>query len=963
MRTRTNRGFTALFAVLGFLLAPLSANGADEPESPGNIIDEPKMHPAIPLLDEAGNHVLESGKPYSPRTSCGTSGCHDYEAITHSFHIQQGLDEARDDWGAKRGQPQLSSPGYFGGYNCMGGSTPQNLALLKNTGAEDFADYGAPGIAMRCVNCHAGGGWMEKDRNGRRYDEVDPGTISPFDGDYYNRGTDENNASASMDTVARWDWKKSGVIENDCMMCHADYTALKTFDELLDTGSDAYTTRRSNYRSLRGTQLVREGHFRYAATALLEFVNLKHDEGVQDDMALVSFEREIVAGGGHGGGDSIKLKLDEQGQPKFQWNAAAFDENGKIGIPMLGFPGNDNCMQCHSTSNSRRGFYGFGEGAEAVYTDEETGVLEEDYQDDVHKGKTWTADNGEERSIENCNSCHSREYFRKPFENVDLDQDHNFLKGNSDMDVRNDLDYAPNARSCEDCHMEGENPVVPSGHDDLLTGHIERWKHAGDMTGYPADTLERITKTHFDIVSCQACHITGKKGRRGRPIQIMYRYREAANGERTIVPYNPRLRYQWRDRNNNRVLSRHELNSVYELREDADGENYGMIVDPVTGKDLGRVSGRMSHGSYRFNAPDSYEGYVGLKQAYDQLMVKNGLSDPDVAMFWISSNDYIISHNTRPAVASVQCEDCHHRKQDDSFSSLVSTDGLFGEENIKEVSELPDKRLVDEGIVVLGMPYMKVDDSGKITMNVADILTESKIDPSMTILKSASATIATGSPVRLAVDAAISKAGYSDPAQVAGRFGGSELFLYRPNYGDAMLRQVALLSDTTPQVELVFPNYQMQVAIAARAVTDSAAGAGFGGLASPAFGLEASDKGGRPVSSFAATPLILKLPYDGSSTDPDKVRVITSSDGSGWSAIDKAKIVHVQPRSIDGNGYVAFQTDHFSYFAVADKDVQVLGDSSAASDSGGGADYGLPLLASLLLGGALLRRKVTAWRK
>ncbi len=45
-----------------------------------NAMDLPVLHPAIPLLDEAGNHVLDSGKPYSPRLrrdgalSCGS--CH-----------------------------------------------------------------------------------------------------------------------------------------------------------------------------------------------------------------------------------------------------------------------------------------------------------------------------------------------------------------------------------------------------------------------------------------------------------------------------------------------------------------------------------------------------------------------------------------------------------------------------------------------------------------------------------------------------------------------------------------------------------------------------------------------------------------------------------------------------------------------------------------------------------------------
>ncbi|GAW85420.1 hypothetical protein bplSymb_SCF00702P004 [Bathymodiolus platifrons methanotrophic gill symbiont] len=176
------------------------------------------------------------------------------------------------------------------------------------------------------------------------------------------------------------------------------------------------------------------------------------------------------------------------GMPIFKWDTEAFDENGRTTIPMLRFPANDNCMACHRTSNSRRGFYGFGEAASATLEGDgenpEDGTLVDDYQDDVHKGKTYTDDNGETRDIENCNSCHSKQYFKSPLMNVDLDANHDFPKGNSDMDVRNDLDYAPNAKSCEECHMEAKNAVVPSGHDNLLEAHRELWKGNGDMAGY-----------------------------------------------------------------------------------------------------------------------------------------------------------------------------------------------------------------------------------------------------------------------------------------------------------------------------------------------------------------------------------------------------------------------------------------------------------------------------------------------
>ncbi len=122
----------AMACLMGLFHAPLQA-------AP-NAMDQAVLHPAIPLLDEAGDHVLDSGEPYSPRMSCGNAGCHDYESITHAYHFEMGRDEASDDFGAQRGLPQLVSPGYFGGYACMGGSNPDVLAKKVNASADDFAE-------------------------------------------------------------------------------------------------------------------------------------------------------------------------------------------------------------------------------------------------------------------------------------------------------------------------------------------------------------------------------------------------------------------------------------------------------------------------------------------------------------------------------------------------------------------------------------------------------------------------------------------------------------------------------------------------------------------------------------------------------------------------------------------------------------------------------------------------------
>ena len=709
-----------------------------------NEVDEPRAHPAIPLLDEDGNHVLDSNKPYSSKQSCG--GCHDYDKITHAYHFEQGRDEANDNYGKNHGGlPHLVSPGYFGGYNCMGSDAPDALAKKANSKAADFSDYGAAGYVQRCANCHSGGGWMEKDRDGVRYDKKDMSSVPAFDGDYYNRGTDENNQSTDKTIVSKWNWHKSGVVENDCLLCHVDFNKnLKSMDSRLgDIGHRSVKqSPRDLVRELRGDGLIKEGHFRYGGTGLLEFLNINMTDDETKDMTLLSFKRgttETV-----NGKEYLEVKnlvLDTNGNPQIQWNAAAFDDKKKVVLPMIRYPGNESCMLCHSTSNSRRGFYGFDDNTDLEY--EEGGELVEDYKDDVHKGLTFTEDNGETREIKNCNSCHSKNYFNPAYANVDIDADHNFPKGNSDMDVHNDLDYEKNpatgrtyVKTCSYCHDEAANPAIPSGHDSMLSAHREKWRASGDMNGYGKNELDAITQKHLDVVTCEACHITNKAAR-GKPFDPMYRYAKSADGKLRIRPYKPKPRSYWQNKSDKYIFSKTERNSVFELKEDEKGKKYGVIVDPVSKAVLAKVSARMSHGSWRFGNPEDYDGYVALKKAYDSLLKSKGVTNPDAVMVISEINQYVLSHGTKPSTQSLQCEQCHNKKQDGSFSSLISPKGLLGAEgNIFEVGSVPDKRLIDDGIVILDYPYMKAKSDGTIVENVDDILYYTGQNPSLSRLQS-----------------------------------------------------------------------------------------------------------------------------------------------------------------------------------------------------------------------------------
>ena len=910
-------------------------------------------HPEIAIFDEQGENVLDSGKPYSPKKTCGT--CHDYDSITHAYHFEVGRDEANDEFGALRGMDQLTSPGYFGGYNCMGGNSSTWLAKKENQSESDFADYGAPGMVAGCAGCHSGGGWMEKDRNGNRYDEVDPSKVKLLDGDYFNRGTDTNNQKISSSEIHQWDWKKSGVVENDCFMCHTDFGQLQDYN-----ADQPYGSRKplSLYTSgLRRSALMNMGFYRYASTAVLQYIDLDGSEEGVAEKPLVDFNWDTETG---------ELALDSTGQPLLTWNRDVFNESGKVVIPMLRFPGNDNCMMCHRTSNSRRGFYGFGESAEAVF--DEDGILEEDYQDDVHKGKTWVADNGEERQIENCNSCHSRAYFRPVGSNTDLDADHNFLKGNSDMDVRNDLDNGPNATTCSYCHDEAKNPVIPSGQADMLSAHRELWKNNGDMKGYLASNLDKVTQTHLDVVSCQACHITNKKSR-GVPIKTLYRYRNDSDNKLRITPYNAKPRYVWQDETSGHVLSRTERNSVFEQIDPQDCSKGGRIVDPVTKQEVATVTARVSHGSCRYGDPQSYDEYVGLKKAYDGLLSSAGYKESNTVLIWGEMNNYVISHNTRPSPQALQCGECHNQKDEGVFSALISEEGVLGSTNSKVVMELPDRRLVDEGIIQMAQPYMKMqeqtqeDGSTKyvISQNVRDILGHTKFDGSMTVLGADRAIVAAGEMKKASLSEAVDGTNIETTHQstLASRLKSDKVFYYRANYGEPRVREIAVMLQANDQSERVYPSYRVKALYNENGL-EKAKQSGLKNFASDVLALTFLNSNSQVVDTPANEPMVVRLPYLQQNTDKERISIGYSANGESWNELSAAEIIAVEPKTENSNGYVLAEVDRLGHFVVMDQALSARSSTdsgtaqpSSSGKSGGAIIYLLPLL----LGVSLLRRK------
>lgn len=171
--------------------------------------------PPYPLRGQCGRVIdpvwgVNVNEPYSPRQTCGMSGCHDYDKLVQGYHFTQGKGEMMPERMAARYR-WVTSPGNYGG--TWGSPAPlyRQLAAKTNASARVIDMTSFEFVTASCGACHPGGGPLEFDRDGQRYDlrEADPasgftpGGDNRLDGDYYK---------------ARW--SESGVIEADCLLCH-----------------------------------------------------------------------------------------------------------------------------------------------------------------------------------------------------------------------------------------------------------------------------------------------------------------------------------------------------------------------------------------------------------------------------------------------------------------------------------------------------------------------------------------------------------------------------------------------------------------------------------------------------------------------------------------------------------------------------------------------------------------------
>ena len=145
-------------------------------------------------------------------------------------------------------------------------------------------------FVVQCGSCHPGGGPLEFDRGGHRYDSVmaDPnsgmvsGGENSLDGDYYK---------------AMWD--KSGVLEADCFLCHMP-----------------------EYNFSARNQQINKLNFRWAATA-------------GSGLAIVT--------------GSVK----EEKTVKVSYDKSRFDEDGRLSPHIVREPRTQTCLNCHAKPDGK----------------------------------------------------------------------------------------------------------------------------------------------------------------------------------------------------------------------------------------------------------------------------------------------------------------------------------------------------------------------------------------------------------------------------------------------------------------------------------------------------------------------------------------------------------------------------------------------------------------------------------
>ena len=494
------------------------------------------------LRDGQGVPIVPgSNTPYSPKQTCGIVGCHidmvrsfgmtsgniyesdvasatkdqgpgtsPYEdpyprhGVSAGYHFQTGRNVPWGDTQRNyyRDLAFTGSPGMFGG-SCP--SYSRRLASLTETDPAKFDMSSYDFSRAACAGCHAGGGPLEYDREGYRYDGV-TGLFqaglngNPEWGDYYTYDISAGSLVNKTDAAI-----SGGSAEVDCFICH------------LYTSTLRYSLAERNFA------LTEAGAPGLAASLGLV--------GAPSTTGYLSITRKA--------GDGVNPDISTAG---WSW------QNVRVDHAVITSPAKENCALCHYAD---KGFVSPGPaGAPLGFTSSQKIVPAGTVADgDLTAGGANTADwkrsvprsgsafrGGSINDPRNpdlhmdtaqmtCSTCHyllgtSRDYFTDcqychyqywgypeppvvtpvtPTQYPALTDgsgvtiqpglgilriDHQFAKGDSDL---KNMDQLDNTATCASCHIDRTHP------------------NAGSAPGIGVHN--GIPRLHFDKISCKVCHI------------------------------------------------------------------------------------------------------------------------------------------------------------------------------------------------------------------------------------------------------------------------------------------------------------------------------------------------------------------------------------------------------------------------------------------------------------------------
>jgi hypothetical protein len=589
--------------------ATAQAPPRQDPSSAGT----PKMtHPSIVLKDETGQSVLKTGKPISTRQTCG-GNCHDYDFITNSFHFQQGKNEVdRALLASHHIAPFNFSPGMFGKFSII----PNRQLTHPGITDPSDADMSQPEWLTKCGGCHTGGGISEFDLHGHRFLTPEAKPSGPLDPSYTIRDRDTGQ-------VVAWDWKKSGIAEADCFLCHVPKAS----------------------RGARKREMS-EGNFRWANNATLSPTGI--------------------------------VTRRENGT--FTYDRAAFNPDGTVKPEVLDLsdPTLENCSQCHGFTarnattiqpiqyadimrgTEKSGWIYNGAKISDTVSPIVMGKAKMNHPWDIHAAKgiicidCHFSVNNPGRMIHEDGTKNLRYkpqgedlavYLKRP--------DHNFARGNIPPETVN-MTRHNTMRACGDCHdAEKVHAFLPykQRHFQALacqTCHIPAvrfWAYRSDDWGFPMDSgASRITFRGIDgsIVDPDS-QVTG--------YQPAYIPTPGKDNRPQIRPTNLITGVYWFDKTKGRPVFTWQVQKAFFAGRGADGD---LTYRPEIVKAFADKEGIIDLPQAVYDTPEKIALVRGLLQKYA------GVADPELRVEVVP---WAMSHSIVGKEQAIRtCTECHGKK-------------------------------------------------------------------------------------------------------------------------------------------------------------------------------------------------------------------------------------------------------------------------------------------------------------